>query len=89
MQFQPIGAMWKKNMSLYSYYDYEQNKWLFGAMALTLILTTAVIYVPFLANAFEFTAISLKEYGACVGLGLVTVPVVELVKAVQRAFKKK
>lgn len=30
-QFQPIGAMWKKNMSLYSYYDYEQKKWLYGA----------------------------------------------------------
>ncbi len=66
----------------------NHNKWLFGAMALTLILTTAVIYVPFLADAFEFTAISLKEYGACVLLGLSTIPVVEIVKAIQRAVKK-
>jgi len=67
----------------------NHNKWLFGAMALTLILTTAVIYIPFLADAFEFTAISLKEYGVCVALGISTVPVVEAVKAVQRAFRKK
>ncbi len=67
----------------------NQNKWLLGAMAATLILTTAVIYIPFLANAFEFTAISLKEYGVCVGLGIVTVPVVEAVKAIQRAAAKK
>ncbi len=67
----------------------NHNKWLFGAMALTLILTTAVIYIPFLADAFEFTAISLKEYGACFVLGLLTIPVVEIIKAVQRAIKKK
>ncbi len=67
----------------------NHNKWLFGAMALTLLLTTAVIYVPFLADAFEFTAISLKEYGVCVLLGISTIPVVETVKAVQRAVRKK
>ncbi len=65
------------------------NKWLLGATAATFVLTTAVIYIPFLADAFEFTAISLKEYAACVGLGAMTIPVVEAVKAVQRAVAKK
>lgn len=67
----------------------NHNKWLYGAMVASLVLTTAVIYIPFLANAFEFTAISLKEYAVSVLLAIATIPVVEVVKAIQRAFSKK
>ena len=38
------------------------NKFLYGAMLVSLILTTAVIEVPFLAKAFQFTPIDLNEY---------------------------
>ena len=67
----------------------NHNKWLYGAMILTFVLTTAVIYVPFLANAFEFTAISAKEYGISIALAVTTIPIVEIVKAVQRVAAKK
>ena len=53
-------------------------------MALSLILTTLVIYVPFLANAFDFAAISALEYAISVLLAFMVIPVVEIVKLIQR-----
>ncbi len=60
------------------------NKYLFGAMLLSLVLTTTVIYVPPLARLFEFSHISLAEYFIALGLAFCIVPIVELVKAIQR-----
>ena len=40
----------------------RQNPYLWGATVLALLLTSAVIYVPFLSSAFGFTSISLSEY---------------------------
>ncbi len=60
------------------------NLVLWGAMALSLVLTTAVIYVPFLSNAFGFEHISLAEYGVALGLAFLVIPVVEIVKFFQR-----
>ncbi len=66
----------------------KQNKWLWGAGALALILTTTVIYVPFLKNAFGFTPISVKEYFIALGLALLIIPLVEIVKLIKRTIKK-
>lgn len=67
----------------------SQNMFLWGAAALSLILTTGVIYVPFLADAFNFTHISLVEYAVAMGLAISIIPIVEVVKACQRAAAKK
>ncbi len=64
------------------------NWYLVGAMILSLVLSTAVIYIPFLAKAFDFAHISLKEYGISLLLAVCVIPIVELVKAIQRAIKK-
>lgn len=68
----------------------HHNIYLFGAMILSLILTTAVIYVPFLANAFGFAHISLIEYAIAMALAFSVIPVVEIIKAIQRkvAYKR-
>ncbi len=66
----------------------RQNKILMGAAVLTLIATTLVCEVPFLANAFGFTAVTLAEYLVPILLGVLVVPIVEIVKLVQRALKK-
>lgn len=63
-----------------------QNKFLWGAMLLSLICTTAVIYIPFLSNAFGFTHISLTEYGIAILLAATIIPIVELAKWIQRKF---
>jgi Ca2+-transporting ATPase len=57
-------------------------------MILSFILTTAVIYVPFLANAFGFEVISLAEYGVAMGLAILIIPIMEVTKFVQRRLKK-
>lgn len=61
-----------------------QNKFLLGAMLASFICTTAVIYIPFLSAAFGFEHISFMEYGICILLAILVIPIVELVKFIQR-----
>ena len=65
-----------------------QNKVLWAAMLGSLLLTTLIIEVPFLAAAFGFTTIGAVEYGISIGLAILVIPVVELVKLLQRKFEK-
>ena len=65
-----------------------QNKILLGAAALTLIATTVVCEVPFLAAAFGFTSVSLVEYIIAIALGALVIPIVETVKFFQRKSSK-
>ena len=64
------------------------NIFLYGAMIVSFLLTTAVIEVPFLAKAFEFTPIALPEYLIALGLALSIIPIMEVVKFVQRKLGK-
>lgn len=66
----------------------NQNKFLLGAMVLSLLLSTVVIYVPFLANAFDFAPISLSEYLVAMALAISVIPIVEIVKLIQRKVNK-
>lgn len=64
------------------------NWYLVGAMVLSLVLSTVVIYIPFLADAFDFAHISLVEYGISLALAVLVIPIVEIVKAIQRKLNK-
>ncbi len=64
------------------------NKVLWAAMLGSLLLTTLVIEVPFIAGAFGFTPIGFMEYGIAIGLAILVIPVVEIVKFIQRKLKK-
>ena len=66
-----------------------QNKILWLAMIGSLLLTTAVLEIPFLANAFGFEMISWTEYGVSLALAILVIPVVEIVKLIQRKTAKK
>ncbi len=66
----------------------HQNVFLWGAMALSLICTTLVIYVPFLSAAFGFEHISFTEYSVALGLAVSIIPIMELVKWIQRRLGK-
>lgn len=63
----------------------SHNKVLWLAMIGSLILATVVLEVPFIANAFGFTPVSFKEYIVALGLAVLVIPIVEIVKACQRA----
>jgi len=67
----------------------KQNLWLWGAGILSFILTTVVIEVPFLANAFELAQLDLPEYGIAFGLAILIIPIVEIAKVIHRAIDKK
>ena len=67
----------------------KQNMWLWGAAASALLLVAAVIYIPPLAKAFQFTSISAVEFLTAFGLSLLIIPSVELVKLIQRKAHKK
>ena len=64
------------------------NKFLWGAMGISFLLTLLVIYVPFLSRAFDFEAISLIEYVTAMALAVSVIPIVELIKLIQRKTKK-
>jgi len=65
-----------------------QNKILWAAMIGSLILTTAVLEIPFLASAFGFEVISWTEYSVAIGLAFLVIPIVETVKFFQRKRSK-
>lgn len=66
----------------------KQNLFLWGAMILSFLCTTAVIYIPFLRNAFGFEHISFAEYITALLIALIIIPLVELVKLLQNIIKK-
>ena len=65
-----------------------QNPVLWAAMIGSLILTTAVLEVPFLANTFGFTPVGAAEYGVALCLAVLVIPVVEAVKLFQRRRRR-
>ena len=67
----------------------KQNAWLWGAALISLALTTLVIEVDFLANAFELAHLDLTEYGIAMALAFCVIPIVEIVKLIQRLIDKK
>jgi len=64
------------------------NKVLWAAMIGSLALTTLLLEVPFLANAFGFVPVGLDEYGIALALGFLVIPIVEVVKFIQRKLAK-
>ncbi len=67
----------------------SHNMYLFGSCLMSLLMTTIVIYVPFLANAFDFQTIDLMEYAVALALAFAIIPLVEIVKAIERAVDKR
>ncbi|MCI2058397.1 MAG: cation-translocating P-type ATPase [Oscillibacter sp.] len=63
---------------------HSRSRFLELAALVSLICTTLVIYVPFLSKAFQFTHISFLEYSIALGLAFCIIPIVELIKFLQR-----
>jgi Ca2+-transporting ATPase len=65
-----------------------QNWWLWGAGLLSLLLTSVVVLIPPVANVFSMVAIGWEEYLIAMALGFAIIPLVEIIKLVQRLIKK-
>lgn len=66
----------------------KQNGFLWGAAIASLLCTTLVIYVPFLAKSFGFERIDSAEYAVALVLALLILPLIELTKAIQRKLER-
>jgi P-type Ca2+ transporter type 2C len=61
------------------------NKWLWGAVALSLVLQVAVIYVPFLQQAFSTVSLSAGDWLRCAVVGSSVLWLRELTKLAARS----
>ena len=71
----------------------KQNKWLWGAAVLALVLTVVVVEVDPLAQAFGFMigeheVLKIEAVLAAVGLAFLIIPLMEVYKAIMRAVEK-
>ncbi|MBR5188388.1 MAG: cation transporting ATPase C-terminal domain-containing protein, partial [Clostridia bacterium] len=66
-----------------------QNVWLWGAGILSFILTTVVIEVPFLADAFSLAHLNLREYALAMAIAVTIIPIVEIIKIFSRMIDQK
>jgi magnesium-transporting ATPase (P-type) len=60
------------------------NKLLWGAVALSVLLQIAVIYVPFLNTAFDTTPITWQDWGLCIAAASLVLWVEEIKKFILR-----
>ncbi|MBT1162234.1 MULTISPECIES: cation-translocating P-type ATPase [Bifidobacterium] len=65
------------------------NKWLWGAIGISILLQVVVIYVPFLNDAFGTTPLDLVAWFECIGLAAIVLVASEIYKAVMRAVDKR
>ena len=66
----------------------KQNMLLWGAIIVSFALTTAVIYIPFFRDIFKFESINAIEYFIAVGIALTIIPIMEVIKLIQRTASK-
>ena len=66
----------------------HHNVALYGAMIGSFLLTTAVVEIDFLSNLFGFAHLDLTAYLISLGLAFLIIPIVEIIKVIQRAASK-
>jgi Ca2+-transporting ATPase len=60
------------------------NRWLWGAVALSLMLQVCVVYTPFLQRAFSTESLSIADWLRCTAVASSVVWLVEIQKAISR-----
>ncbi|MGE0274553.1 MAG: cation-translocating P-type ATPase [Nitrospiraceae bacterium] len=65
------------------------NRWLWGAILLSLVLQLAVIYIPFLQQAFSTVSLSAGDWLRCAAVGSSVLWLRELSKLVAKARSRK
>lgn len=86
MLFQMFNVFNARSDTHSVFYQLFHNPWLFGAVALSILLHVAVIYVPFLQRAFDTVPLQASDWLTCVLVASSVMWLRELSKAVQRGF---
>ena len=66
----------------------NHNKLLWATMAISFVLTALIIFVPALRNAFSFMPITVWEYLLALVIGVLILPISELVKFIKSKMNK-
>jgi Ca2+-transporting ATPase len=78
--------MRSQRKSIFSLHSHNSVLW--AAMIGSFLLTVALLEIPFLATAFGFASLGITEFAISIGLAVLVIPIVELVKLIQRSLSK-
>ncbi len=78
--------MRSRRASVFSLKSHNKTLWL--SMLLAFGLTLLVLFVPAIAGVFGFTRISFVEFMIAVAIAFTIIPVVEIIKIIQRKIKR-
>ena len=65
------------------------NKWLLGAFLLGMVLITGVVMIPGLHNIFQVQTLTITQLLTVYGLAAVNIPIIQILKAIRMALKKR
>ncbi len=65
------------------------NKWLIGAFVLGIVLITGVVMIPGLHSIFKVQTLTIGQLFTVYGLAAVNIPIIQIMKAVRSALRKK
>ena len=89
MMFQLFNVFNARSDTQSAFYGLFQNRWLWGALGVSLALHVAVIYVPFLQNAFSTMSLSAGDWLRCAAVASSVLWLRELSKVVTRAIDRR
>jgi P-type Ca2+ transporter type 2C len=88
MLFQLFNTLNSRSDRMSAFRGLFANHWLWAAIALSLVLHLAVIYIPFLQHAFSTVGLRSRDWLLCVGVASSVLWLRELSKLVTRSLRK-
>jgi Ca2+-transporting ATPase len=85
MMFQLFNVFNSRSDEESAFLGLFRNRWVWGAVGLSLLLHVAVIYLPFLQNAFSTVGLSLSDWLCCAAVASSVLWLRELSKVIKRA----
>lgn len=71
--------------SIFSLKNHNRLMWV--SMIAAIAIVTVVLEIPFIAGMFGFTPVGINEYATAIGLAFLVIPIVEMIKFIQRKVK--
>ncbi|HQV30148.1 MAG TPA: cation-translocating P-type ATPase [Thermoflexales bacterium] len=87
--FQLFNVLNARSDERSAFEDLFVNRWVWAAVGLSLALQALVVYVPFLQQAFQTTALSVEDWLLCLGVGSTVLWAREAVKLVRRVLTRR
>ena len=67
----------------------KQNLMLWLTLAFSLLITAAVVFIPFLNTTFSFQPVSFAQYLTALAMAVAIIPIVEIEKAIRRRIQRR